>query len=260
MILVTQAVMASSWGLALARFAPVWATRRGDLALGAMVATRPMSSGGLVAAKFGMAVGSVVLSAAVTLVAAALPVLAGGAGEWAELWRDLQGRYPGWRVGAVVALGAVCGLALLWRHLTEVVPYVLTGRAWIVSAAGYAMAAVIAVCTAAGLWLSFHPEDRTRVLAALPWLVAIGAIPKVLVTSWAFRAAIRRGLIGARALFGIMALWLALVASAVALAALTLPAWLPSETRVAALLGIAALVPLARFALAPLALDWNRHG
>ena len=55
------------------------------------------------------------------------------------------------------------------------------------------------------------------------------------------------------------ALVLALVASAVGLAALTLPAWITPETRVAAMLGIAAFVPLARFALAPLALDWNRH-
>jgi hypothetical protein len=121
------------------------------------------------------------------------------------------------------------------------------------------MVAVIVVGTAAGLWLPFHPEDRVHILAAFPWLVASPSILKVLVTSWAFRAAIRRGLIGGRSLFGIMALWLALVASAVGLAALTLPAWLAAETRVAAMVGIATFVPLARFALAPLALDWNRH-
>jgi hypothetical protein len=82
----------------------------------------------------------------------------------------------------------------------------------------------------------------------------------VLVASWAYREAIRRGLIGGRALSGILALWLALVASAVGLAALTLPAWLAAETRVSAMVGIALLMPLTRFALAPLALDWNRHG
>ena len=90
-------------------------------------------------------------------------------------------------------------------------------------------------------------------------VVAFVTLLKVLVASRAYHEAIRRGLIGGRAISDILALWLALVASAVGLAALTLPAWLAAETRVAAMVGLAAFVPLARFALAPLALDWNRH-
>ena len=172
----------------------------------------------------------------------------------------LRGRYPGGRAVAVVTLGAVSGLALTWKQLTDFVPNALTGRAWIENLAVAPMVIFGMVVGPAVVWSLTHPEDLPRVLAALPFLVAFVALLKVLVASWAFREAIRRGLIGARALSGIMALWLALVASAVGLAALTLPAWLAAETRVAAMVGIASFVPLARFALAPLALDWNRHG
>jgi hypothetical protein len=37
-----------------------------------------------------------------------------------------------------------------------------------------------------------------------------------------------------------------------------MPPWLPVSKPVV-LLGVAAFMPLSRFALAPLALDWNRH-
>ena len=251
-------VIASATGAAVARLAPFWAWRRRVMPI---AMTRPMTSGGMVAAKFGMAAASVLMAWALTLLALTLLIVVGGGGEdVADYWAAWRGRYPGWKAVAVVTLGAVSGLALTWRQLTDFAPYALTGRAWVENIAAIPMVAVIVVGTAAGLWLPFHPEDRVHILAAFPWLVASLSILKVLVTSWAFRQATRRGLIGARALSGILALWLVLVASAVGLAAFTLPAWLAAEMRVAVMVGIATFVPLARFALAPLALDWNRHG
>ena len=169
----------------------------------------------------------------------------------AGLWVAWRGRYPGWRAVAVVSLGAVSGLALTWKQLTDFVPNALTGRAWIENMFVVPMVVFCAAVIAVVVWFPTHRENLPRLLAALPFLVAFVALLKVLVASWAFREAIRRGLIGRRALSCIMALWLVLVASAVGLAALTLPAWLAVETKVAAMVGIASFVPLARFALAP---------
>ncbi len=245
-------------GAVVARLAPFWAWRRRDIPI---VVTRPMTSGGVVAAKFGMAAASVLLAWAVTLIGlATLIVVEGRAEEVAELWGAWRVRYPGWRAVPVVTLGAVSGLALTWRQLTDFVPSALTGRAWIGNLAAAPMVIFGLLIAPVMIWSLTPAGDLPRLLAALPFVVAFVSLLKVLIASWAFREAIRRGLIGARALSGIMALWLVLVASAVGLAALTLPAWLAAETRVAAMVGIASFVPLARFALAPLALDWNRHG
>ena len=52
-------IIASSVAAAVGGLAPFWAWRRGDLPI---VMTRPMTSGGVVAAKFGMAAASVLLA------------------------------------------------------------------------------------------------------------------------------------------------------------------------------------------------------
>ena len=117
--------------------------------------------------------------------------------EVAGLWGAWRGRYPGGRAVAVVTLGAVSGLALTWKQLTDFVPNALTGRAWIENLAVAPMVIFGVVIGPAVVWSLTHPEDLPRILAALPFLVAFVSLLKVLVTSWAFREAIRRGLIGA---------------------------------------------------------------
>ncbi len=149
--------------------------------------------------------------------------------------------------------------ALTWKQFTDFTPIGLTGRAWIENVAAFPMVMVLVVGLLAAIRFQMHPEDLARFLAALPWLVAIVVAPRAILAAWAFRAAMQRDLIAARDLLGILAAWLVLVAAAIGLAALTLPAAMPPASRVAAMLGIAAFMPLARFALSPLALDWNRH-
>ena len=104
-------VLASSVGVAVAAPGPVLGlVPLGDIPI---VMIRPMTSGGLVAAKFGMAAASVLLAWAVTLAAVALLiVVVGYGGEMAESLgrlaraisrregrrgRDPGGREPGWR-------------------------------------------------------------------------------------------------------------------------------------------------------------------
>jgi hypothetical protein len=249
--------LGTSAGPAASRMSPFWVRHRGVIPF---LATRPMTSGGLVAAKFRVAARSAALTCAVTLVAAALLVVAEGrAGDAAGLWDALRARFPGWRAAAVLALGIVLTPALMWKQLTDFAPVGLTGRAWIENVAASPMVMVLLAGILAAIRFQAHPEEMTRFLDALPWLVAIVVAIKITIAAWAFLAAMQRGLVAGRDLAGFLAIWFVLVACAVGLAALTLPAGMPPASRVAAMLGIAAFMPLSRFALSPLALDWNRH-
>lgn len=250
-------IMAGSVGPAIARMAPVWLRQRGVVVF---VAIRPMTSGQLSSAKFRMAMRSVLVTWAIALVAAGLMIaLEGRLGVVAELWQAWHVRFPGWRAVAVVVLAVVLGPALTWKQLTDVFPIALSGRAWLETLAAFPLVVVVVVGLLAGTWFQGHPEHLAQFLTALPWLVAVALTLKGTVVAVSFRAALRRGLIAVPDLARAGALWLALAACAVALAALLLPAGMAPSTRGAAFLGIAAFVPLARFALAPLALDWNRH-
>jgi hypothetical protein len=248
--------MACSVGGATTRLAPAWVRDRDPIRF---VAIRPMASGGLVAAKFRMATWSVLLAWAVSLVPVLLLVVAarlGGSSE--DPWQALTTRYPGWRADAIVALGAVVLPALAWAQMTGFFPIGLTGRKWIETAIAFAFTGLLMAFGAVVVWLPTHPDDQPRVLAAVPWLVGADVALKAVVAAWAYPVALRRGLIRGRQVVNILAAWVVMTSCAVGFAALLIPDWLPVSKPVV-LLGVAAFVPLTRFALAPLALDWNRH-
>ena len=58
---------------------------------------------------------------------------------------------------------------------------------------------------------------------------------------------------------GLLGLWLVLTACGIALAVLVGPMPYVSVSLPILVVSVAAIVPLARFPLATLALDWNRH-
>ena len=95
-----------------------------------------------------------------------------------------------------MTLGAVTGLALTWKQLTDYVPNALTGRAWIEN---LAVAPIVIFGVVAALPCSGSRPTRRICPASSPRSPSSSrssSLLKVLVTSWAFREAIRRGLIG----------------------------------------------------------------
>lgn len=249
-------LVAGSVGLNLARMGPIWDKAGASIAF---AATRPMTSGGLVAAKFRMAARSTLLSLALVAAAtAALLAVAGDAHTLMGSGRSFLARHPGWEAAAILAAAAVTLPALTWRQLTDSLVPGLTGRPWITTLAGFGFVTKLLGLIGGWLWTQAHPEHLSRSLAALPGLVVAALALKGSLVTWAFRTALRRGLIDGADLRRLLAGWLVLVACAVGLGALLLPPGLPVP-RPVALLGLATMVPLARFALAPLALDWDRH-
>ena len=82
---------------------------------------------------------------------------------------------------------------------------------------------------------------------------------KAIVALWAFPKALGRGLIGWSTLLVAGTIWLGLFACTSALLIQLWPSQELPVTLPVALLGVATFLPLGQFALAPLALDWNRH-
>jgi len=224
------------------------------------VAIRPLNTGALVAAKFRMALLSVLLTWAVVVVEATLWIVVSGnnTNAWG-LTRQFLQRYPGGRGIAILALGVVLLPAVTWKFLTDGFALALTHRRWIAEGASYLFLSVSFGLTAAGFWFAQHPNELPRLIAAVPWLVVCGAILKGAVAVGTFRSALRRRLIDWRDFWNALGVWVVVTACAVGMALLVLPAGTLPVSRPIIVLGIATFMPLVRFPLATLALEWNRH-
>jgi hypothetical protein len=98
-----------------------------------------------------------------------------------------------------------------------------------------------------------------RVYALIPFLVVGIVLVKGILALAGFHAALERGLMSWRNVAGVLSFWVTLTACGISLAILIGPiSYVPVSLPILAL-GVASLVPLARFPLATLALDWNRH-
>ena len=104
---------------------------------------------------------------------------------------------------------------------------------------------------------SNHPELGPRLLRALPYAMVGLVLLKLAAGSWALDRCRRRHLIQTGTMVKIGLAWLLAAFGSWALLCLLLDAGLRSAMEM--LTGILLFLPLARPALAPLAMDWNRH-
>jgi hypothetical protein len=252
---VLSAFAGSQFGLG--RLRPFWVIEKGFITF---LSSRPISTGALVAAKFRMAAASVLLTWAIDLVVVAFYVVASGhtTTVW-ELTRAFFDRYSAARGVAILALGSVLLPALTWRLLTDGFALVLTGRRWIAEGWAYLWLGAFFVMMGAVVWFAQHPKELPRLIAVIPWLVACGATLKLAIAVAAFRLALSRDLIDRRFVGGVVGVWAVVTACAIVMALLALPEGALPVPKLVILTGIAMLVPLVRFPLATLAVDWNRH-
>jgi hypothetical protein len=250
-------VLAGAIGPAVGRFRPLWAGNHG---FGIFIAVRPITSWQLVAAKLRMAVASVVKMVAFALVGTILWIAGSdNVSSATTLGRDLAVRYPGGRGLAILALAVVLLPALVARQFTSGFANTLTDRRWIADAAAWIYAVGLLVLCSAGAWLASHPEALPRLYAIIPWFVVGVAMVKGTIAIAVFRLVLRRRLIDRPAISCILGVWLAITGLAIGLVILVSPPdGMPVPLPVL-LLGIATFVPLLRFPLATLALEWNRH-
>jgi hypothetical protein len=275
-------IMAGSMGPGMGRLAPPFMPKSGRFIT--FVAIRPMTSGGVVAAKFRMAIVSGLLTCAVVVVMGALLlVIAGSALGLAAVARAFFQSYANPKGFAVIVLGFVLLPALTWKQATGGFASALSGRRWIADGVVFAYLPVIVGLVAAGLAFVNHPEYLPRIFSIFPYLVVSAAILKGTVAIVTFRATLGRGLITWSSVGSMLVIWLALSACAFGCVLLVLPSGeVPISKPITLLslhlvdvtplqlggvpisksmmlLSILAFMPLSRFALSTLALDWNRH-
>src|SRR5262249_43939026 len=116
---------------------------------------------------------------------------------------------------------------------------------------------LLVVGVGVGLWLAFHPEWHAAALAAVPWLIGGLLAMKLTAAALVVHGLLRFGLTGPGGAFTVVAAWLAIVVTLCALAYGMLPPELATVKNVVP--SIAFIVPFARVAGTPLALEWNRH-
>ncbi|HEY7157239.1 MAG TPA: hypothetical protein VH575_25020 [Gemmataceae bacterium] len=228
--------------------------RERTLVLSSFLTTRPVSAWTLVRAKFEAAALSTL--AGWTVAAAGLLLwfaLGGHAAEMAETFGALRQRHPGasfW-IGLFLLVGGA--VVLTWLQIVQKLWLGLASPAWTKAIAAFGFGVFIILLCLAG-WLSSSPRNWQRLLDWLPWLMGAVVALKVVAALWVFRILERRGLVPLGILGGALAVWL--LSAAGLFGVLYWLLRLPVSTLV---FGIVLALPLTRLAMAPLALDWNRH-
>jgi hypothetical protein len=230
---------------------------RSPYALSSFAATRPQSTAALVAIKVRTAMRSSLVTWALTVLVVLVWLVPTGKyeallefrGRWLADYHPLE--------VAALSLVILIGLwALTWRQLVNGLWISLTGRAWFNAASmGLGFGLLVALCYLGG-WLYRHPEALGTVWALLPWLAGSAVLLKFGVAGWAVRALSRRGLVAARTLAHLAGVWLLAAGGLLALLCWLVPGHVPRHWIAC---GVILVLPLARVALAPLALAWNRH-
>jgi hypothetical protein len=226
--------------------------------LPAFLATRPVGGAAFVAAKLkASALCTLAIWVPPYLILLAVLFRPGNGAEVEQMWGQLLRLYPPWKAGCVVALVLLGLPALTWKGMAENLAFGLSGRPGVIRATVLATIALAAGGSVAGLWVARHPETHETLLRLAWWAAPAAVVLKLLLAGLALRALFRRRLVTARALGAWLTAWLLCAVALFGLLAWLVPPGLASLTGLA--LAAVLLVPLARPALAPLALEWDRH-
>ena len=222
------------------------------------IATRPLTSAGLIAAKLKMAMWSTL--GAWLLVLVAMPLALEWSGTWpvvTERARRMNDAIGTPRAATVVLLILAGFIVATWKQLVQSLHIGLTGREWIVKGSVLLTLTFLILLGPIVEWISDTPSAQRALWNALPLILAGLVGLKMSAAAWIATRLDRSRLLGDRALVAGAACWVLAV-----LALYGVLVWFFSTPFVAryvlALIAILA-VPLARISAAPLALAWNRH-
>ena len=256
LLLAAPVLTVGSMGPGISRFRPPLADYRG---LMTFLMVRPITGGGLVAAKLRMALVCVISSWLFILAGTAACILLTGSLPGAIVaWHRFQSLYPGGRASAICGLTCVLIPCVMWKLLTDGFPHVLTGRKWIADGAVFIYAAGL-VGLVSGCALAEHPSGAAptrafdRSLARRVWRHR---------ESWRGRSGVSDGDVpGTHRLAGILESSRRLVSlrRVSYCAALLVQPPTGFVSKPILFLSIATFAPLGRFPLASIAVDWNRH-
>jgi hypothetical protein len=250
-------IQASCVSTGLGRFTPLWIKRREFITF---AATRPIPSGELVSAKLRMMLPSVLLTWLIVLPGLGLWIVASGnSSNVAWMVRKYVAQHGTAQALALSVLGLVFLPAWTWKQATDGLAASITGRSWIEGCYAFVASGTILGLIAAGLRFVTHPDELAWFLRVLPRLVTAAAVTKGVVTGASFWWALGRRYIAWHGLLISLGTWAAFTSGGIAMLALSLPQTPLPVGRPVLFLAVATFAPLARYPLATLAADWNRH-
>jgi hypothetical protein len=223
-----------------------------------LLATRPMTSVSLIAAKLKVTIRSTV--ATWMLVIVAIPLAVRLSGTWTIVigWMRQFVQVVGTpRAIAIALLGFSALVASTWKQLVSSLCIGMSGREWIVKASVFLALSFLAVIVPLTHWITRNNEAMAVLWRAFPWFLAVLVCLKILAAAWIAIRLHDSGLLSVRTLIGGAVCWNVFVFALYALLAWIVPELLIRHY-VFALVAILE-VPLARLSAAPLALAWNRH-
>src|SRR5437762_8754513 len=222
------------------------------------IATRPLTSAELIAAKLKMAMWSALAAWLVVLVAP--PLALAWSGTWSvviERVRPMHDAIGTPRAATVVLLILAGFIVATWKQLVQSLHIGLSGRERIVQGSVLLTLTFLILLGPIVEWIIDSPSGQRALWNALPLILAGLVGLKMSAAAWIATRLDRSRLLGDRALVAGAASWVLAV-----LALYGVLVWFFSTPFVAryvlALIAILA-VPLARISAAPLALAWNRH-
>ncbi len=256
LLILSPVAVIGSTGQLIGRPRPLWVTSR---PFNTFLHVRPIASAEVVAGKLRLAIVLIVSSwVFVIFGTCACLVLTRSLPGVAVVWHRFTSAYPGVRAPAICVLAGVFVPALMFRMMTDGFPFAFTGRKWLADTAVCSYTVLLVCAISVAVWLAQRPTYIARLIEIGPWLVAFFAILKAGAAAAVFRWAIRRKLMGWPAFWRILAIWLAFTAAVIALVMLLAP---PGTviSKPSLIVSAATFVPLVRFPLSAIAMDWNRH-
>jgi hypothetical protein len=222
------------------------------------IATRPLTSASLIAAKLKATIWSTV--AAWLLVIVAIPValkLSGTLPLVIEWKHDLVGFVGTPRAIVIVLLGFAGLLAATWKQLVKGLYIGMSGREWVVKTSVFVTLSILAIIVPLAYWVIGNRFLMGVLWNAFPWIAAVLVCIKLSAAVWIAMRLRDSRLLSDRTLVIGAVCWDVAVFALYGLLVWLAPALL-FRSYFLALVAILA-VPLARLSAAPLALAWNRH-
>jgi hypothetical protein len=222
------------------------------------IATRPLTSASLIAAKLEATIWSTVAAWLLVMVAIAAAVRLSGTFplviEWTRHLIEVAGT-P--RTIAIVLVGFTGLLASTWKQLVSSLYIGMSGREWVVKASLFAALSLLAIIVPLAHWVISDRGVMAALWNAFPWIAAVLVCVKLSAAVWIARRLHDGRLLSDRMLVIGAASWDVAVFALYGLLVWLVPAVL-FRSYLLALVAILE-VPLARLSAAPLALAWNRH-
>ncbi len=224
-----------------------------------LVATRPMTSAALIAAKLESTIRSTLVAWLLLLVAIPLVLVwSGTAPVVIDQARHLTQSIGTPRAITIILLIFAAFMASTWKQLVQTLFIGLSGREWVVRSSVFLALAFLATIGPILEWIIESVKVRAAIWASLPWILAVLVCFKMSAAAWIATRLYRSRVLSDRTLVAGAACWVVAVLALHGVLAWIVPAML--IPRYILLLFAILELPLARLSAAPLALAWNRHG